>query len=131
MSWRCLEWWAATWPTCGDPYTDPQRAHLEIFVLCDHAVGICSALAPGVLSGATVAMFILNREKIAMGRSTAIVIITAFFDNLFYVLMIPLVFLFVSSDFCFLTSDQCIGAAATRFLDRFQRVRPACAWCFT
>lgn len=57
-----------------------------------------SALAPGVLSGATVAMFILNREKIALGRSTAIVIITAFFDNLFYVLLIPLVFLIVSSD---------------------------------
>jgi glycosyltransferase 2 family protein len=57
-----------------------------------------SALAPGVLSGATVAMFILNRERISMGRSTAIVIITAFFDNLFYVVLIPLVFLFVSSD---------------------------------
>lgn len=57
-----------------------------------------SALAPGILSGATVAMFILQREKIALGRSTAIVIITAFFDNLFYVILIPLVFLFVSSD---------------------------------
>lgn len=50
-----------------------------------------SALAPGVVSGATVAMFILNRERIAMGRATAIVVITAFFDNLFYVIMIPLV----------------------------------------
>lgn len=57
-----------------------------------------SALAPGVLSGATVAMFILNRERISMGRATAMVIITAFFDNLFYVVMIPLVFLFLSTD---------------------------------
>lgn len=56
-----------------------------------------SALAPGVVSGATVAMFILHREKIAMGRSTAIVIITAFFDNLFYVIMVPVVFLFVDA----------------------------------
>jgi hypothetical protein len=54
-----------------------------------------SALSPGVVGGAAVAMFILNREKIALGRSTAIVIITAMFDNLFYVLMIPLVFLFI------------------------------------
>lgn len=60
-----------------------------------------SALSPGVISGAAVAMFILNREKIAMGRSTAIVIITAFFDNLFYVLLIPLVFLFISASFLF------------------------------
>jgi len=55
-----------------------------------------SALAPGVLSGAAVAMFILNRERIALGRATAIVIITAFFDNLFFVILIPIVFLFYS-----------------------------------
>lgn len=54
-----------------------------------------SALAPGVMSGAAVAMFILNREKIAMGRATAIVILTAFLDNLFYVIIIPLLFLFI------------------------------------
>lgn len=56
-----------------------------------------SALTPGVVGGAAVAMFILNRETIPLGRATAIVIITAFMDNLFFVLMIPLVFLFVNS----------------------------------
>ena len=56
-----------------------------------------SALSPGVVGGAAVAMFILNREKIALGRSTAIVIITTMMDNLFYVMMIPLTFLFISS----------------------------------
>lgn len=56
-----------------------------------------SALAPGVMSGATVAMFILNREKIALGRATAIVILTAFLDNLFYVIVIPILFLFIPS----------------------------------
>jgi glycosyltransferase 2 family protein len=56
-----------------------------------------SALAPGVVGGVTVAMFILNREKIALGRSTAIVIVTAMMDNLFYVIMIPFVFLFVDA----------------------------------
>ena len=54
-----------------------------------------SALAPGVMSGAAVAMFILNREKIALGRATAIVILTAFLDNLFYVIVIPILFLFI------------------------------------
>ncbi|WP_430405796.1 lysylphosphatidylglycerol synthase transmembrane domain-containing protein [Fluviicola sp.] len=56
-----------------------------------------SALAPGVMSGATVAMFILNREKIALGKATAIVILTAFLDNLFYVIIIPILFLFIPS----------------------------------
>ncbi len=54
-----------------------------------------SALSPGVVGGAAVAMFILNRETIPFGKATAIVIITAFMDNLFFVVMIPLVFLFV------------------------------------
>lgn len=56
-----------------------------------------SALTPGVVGGAAVAMFILNRETIPFGKATAIVIITAFMDNLFFVLMIPLVFLFVDA----------------------------------
>jgi uncharacterized protein (TIRG00374 family) len=60
-----------------------------------------SALAPGVMSGATVAMFILKREKIPLGRSTAIVIITAFMDNLFYVILIPIVMLFLSQEYLF------------------------------
>lgn len=55
-----------------------------------------SALSPGVVGGSAVAMFILHREKIPLGRSTAIVVITAMMDNLFYVLMIPFVFLFLS-----------------------------------
>lgn len=51
-----------------------------------------SALAPGVMSGASVAMFILHREKIPLGKATAVVILTAFLDNLFFVLSIPIVF---------------------------------------
>jgi len=54
-----------------------------------------SALSPGVVGGAAVAMFILNREKIPMGRATALVVITAFMDNLFFVLCVPLVVLSV------------------------------------
>lgn len=54
-----------------------------------------SALSPGVVGGAAVAMFILNRETVPFGKATAIVIITAFMDNLFFVIMVPLVFLFV------------------------------------
>ncbi len=56
-----------------------------------------SALAPGVLGGAAVAMFILNKEKIDLGRSTAIIFITALMDNLFYILLIPFVFVFVDA----------------------------------
>lgn len=60
-----------------------------------------SALSPGVISGAAVAMFILNKEKIELGRATAIVFITAMMDNLFYILMIPFVFLFIDATHLF------------------------------
>lgn len=51
-----------------------------------------SALSPGIVGGSAVAMFILNRETIPFGKATAIVVVTAFMDNLFYVVMIPIVF---------------------------------------
>src|SRR5690606_7897917 len=54
-----------------------------------------SALTPGVVGGSAVAMFILNKEKISMGRSTAIVVITALMDNLFFILIVPLLLLFI------------------------------------
>lgn len=54
-----------------------------------------SALSPGVVGGAAVAMFILNREQIPMGRATALVVITAFMDNLFFVLCVPIIAFFV------------------------------------
>lgn len=57
-----------------------------------------SAVTPGVVGGAAVAMFILEREKIPLGKSTALVIITAILDNFFYILLLPILFLFISSD---------------------------------
>jgi uncharacterized protein (TIRG00374 family) len=44
-----------------------------------------------VVGGAAVAMFILNREDIPMGRATALVVITAFMDNLFFVICVPII----------------------------------------
>ncbi len=56
-----------------------------------------SAITPSVVGGSGVAIFILTKEKLAVGRSTAIVMITAFLDELFYVLMVPLLFIVVGT----------------------------------
>lgn len=56
-----------------------------------------SALTPSVVGGSGVAIFILSKEGIKVGRSTAIVMITAFLDELFYVVMVPLLFVFAGS----------------------------------
>lgn len=74
-----------------------------------------SALSPGIVGGAAVAMFILRKEGIALGRSTAIVVITAFLDNLFYLLLIPIVFLFVENSQLFPQEDSFSGSSQTLF----------------
>jgi uncharacterized protein (TIRG00374 family) len=68
-----------------------------------------SALSPGVIGGTGVAMFILAKEKIAIGRATAVVMVTALLDNLFFVLLIPIVFLSIDSAQLFPTNSFAQG----------------------
>jgi len=67
------------------------RQAFEVIMLWEFA----SSITPSVVGGSSVAIFIVNREKISLGRSTAVVMITAFLDELFYVLMVPLLLIFV------------------------------------
>lgn len=90
-----------------------------------------SALAPGVMSGATVAMFILNREKMALGRATAVVICTAFLDNLFYVLFIPLLFLLLPAQHLFPESSGISGTLSTLFWTGYGIFTLICIALFT
>lgn len=89
-----------------------------------------SALSPGVVGGAAVAMFILNREKIALGRSTAIVVITALLDNLFYVLMIPLVFIVIDQNALFPESVEGSRSIQAMFWTGFAVITSICAFLF-
>lgn len=54
-----------------------------------------SAITPSVVGGSGIAMFIVNREGISLGRSTATVMVTAWLDELFYVFMVPFVLFLV------------------------------------
>lgn len=89
-----------------------------------------SALSPGVVGGAAVAMFILNREKIALGRSTAIVIITTMMDNLFYVMMIPITFLFINHVDLFPTHYSGSGAIQVVFWSGYSVIAAAAVLLF-
>lgn len=60
-----------------------------------------SAITPSVVGGSGVAIFILNKEKLSIGKSTATVMTTAFLDEMFYVVMVPLLFLLVGTDVLF------------------------------
>ena len=89
-----------------------------------------SALSPGGVGGAAVAMFILNREKIALGRSTAIVIITTMMDNLFYVMMIPITFLFINHVDLFPTHYSGSGAIQVVFWSGYSIIAAAAVLLF-
>lgn len=54
-----------------------------------------SAITPSVVGGSAVAVFIINKEGMNMGKSSAVVLITALMDELFFVIMVPLVFILV------------------------------------
>jgi len=56
-----------------------------------------SALTPSVVGGSGVAMFILNREKIKLGKSTAIVLVSALLDELFYITMVAVVLIAIGT----------------------------------
>ena len=58
-----------------------------------------SALAPGMLGGGFfVAIFILNREKVNMGKSITAVLYSSFLDGLFLAVMCPLVYFLIGRE---------------------------------
>ncbi len=61
------------------------RRAFDVIMLWEFA----SSVTPSIVGGSSIAIFIVNREKISLGRSTAVVMITAFLDELFYVLTVP------------------------------------------
>lgn len=56
-----------------------------------------SAVTPSVVGGTAPALYIITKEGISPGRATAIVMITALLDELFYIVMVPIVILLVGS----------------------------------
>jgi len=65
------------------------RRSFQVIMLWEFA----SSVTPSVVGGSAIALFILKKEGIAMGRTTAIVFITAMLDELFYIIMVPIVIL--------------------------------------
>lgn len=52
---------------------------------------LASALTPSIIGGSAVAILILRREGMRVGRSVATVFVTALMDELFYILTVPVV----------------------------------------
>ncbi len=90
-----------------------------------------SALSPGVVGGVAVAMFILNKEKIEIGRATAIVVITAFLDNLFYILLLLILLIFLQYDLLFPTKSVVEPSLYVLFWTGYSIILLICLLIFT
>lgn len=73
------------------------RQSFDVIMLWEFA----SAITPSVVGGSGVAMFILNKEGISLGKSTAVVMVTAFLDELFYILTVPMVVVLIGTTYLF------------------------------
>lgn len=74
------------------------RHSFDVVMLWEFA----SSITPSIVGGSAIALFIVNKEGISMGRTTAIVMITAMLDELFYIFMVPIVILLIGVDNLFI-----------------------------
>jgi hypothetical protein len=85
--------------------TDKQlswRQSFDVIMLWEFS----SAVTPSVVGGSAAALYILTKEGITAGRSTAIVMISALLDELFYITMVPVMFLLVGAQQLFTSENS-------------------------
>jgi len=56
-----------------------------------------SAITPSAIGGTSVAVFFINKEGIRLGRSTAVVMVTSFLDELYFILAFPIMLWLIGS----------------------------------
>ena len=62
-----------------------------------------SAITPSAIGGTSVAILYLNKEGLKIGKSSAVVMSTSFLDELYFILMFPLLILFLDINQLFMT----------------------------
>lgn len=70
-----------------------------------------SAISPSTVGGTAVAVVFIHKEGISVGRSTSIVLATSFLDELYFVIMLPVILLIAGGKTLFTTSLQGTGLA--------------------
>lgn len=70
-----------------------------------------SAITPSTVGGTGFAIVFVHKEGISVGRSTAVVLATSFLDELYFVVILPLLLLFIGGKSIFITSLHGTGMA--------------------
>lgn len=77
-----------------------------------------SSVTPSAVGGTPLAIFLLRKEGLNLGKSTSIVLVTAFLDELFFILMVPLCYFLIRNQTLFplSISDEYGIAGGVEFL---------------
>lgn len=70
-----------------------------------------SAVTPSAIGGTGLAVLFINKEGIPLGRSTAIVMATSFLDEVYFIIMFPLLLLFLNNETLFFIPHAESGTA--------------------
>lgn len=70
-----------------------------------------SAISPSTVGGTAVAIVFIHKEGLSVGRSTSIVLATSFLDELYFVIMLPVILFIAGGEALFTTSLQGTGIA--------------------
>jgi len=57
-----------------------------------------SAITPSIVGGSAIAIFIVHKEISNIGKSTAIVMVSSMLDELFYIIMVPILYFAIGGD---------------------------------
>jgi len=77
-----------------------------------------SAVTPSAVGGTSVAVFFIYKENVSFGESSAIVLATAFLDELYFLIMFPIIILSVNHSELFTITNSNLHASnwSTEFL---------------
>lgn len=78
-----------------------------------------SAVTPSAIGGTSIAMLFVHKEGINLGRSTAVVLATSFLDELYFIIMFPLLLLFISHGHLFSITEIINGETVLSFRSEF------------
>jgi uncharacterized protein (TIRG00374 family) len=78
-----------------------------------------SAVTPSAIGGTGVAVFFIHKEGVSVGRSSAIVLATSILDELYFILMFPLILLLINPSNLFVLNAAAEAGQAMSFDNKY------------
>ena len=75
-----------------------------------------SSITPSAFGGPIAAVFLLQREKISLGKSTSIILISAFLDELVFILVLPIMYFLVGNQLFYLNENCFEGSGLNQLI---------------